>query len=248
MTTLENDRLPAAAAHRAPEPLRKVWDLPVRLVHWGLVVALAGAYVTNKLGAGYFTLHLFFGYATIILVTFRILWGFVGTRHARFAHFVEGPRGVLRYVSAVGRGRHTRYVGHNPLGALMVLTLLALVGAQAVLGLFGDDEIFNSGPLAGLVTKQQSLFFTSLHRKLFYVILAAAGLHVAAVLAHVAIKKEPLIHAMIHGSKPGGLVEPDEAITSSRGRLAFILTAAIIIVLAVALQFTPTSTADLAAF
>lgn len=247
MTTIEN-RLAAAESRNARKARRKVWDLPVRLFHWSLVVALAGAYVTNKLGASYFSLHLFFGYATITLVVFRVLWGFVGTRHARFVNFIEGPRGVLRYISAVGRGRHTRYAGHNPLGALMVLALLALLGAQAIFGLFGDDEIFNAGPLAALVTKEQSLFLTSLHRRLFYVILAAAALHVGAVLAHVAIKKEPLISAMIHGAKPADLVHPDEAIGSSRGAYALILVLALAALIAVGLQFAPTASSDIASF
>jgi cytochrome b len=248
MTTIENERLSAVATYSARKAHRKVWDWPTRLVHWGLVAALAGAYVTNKLGASYFSLHLFFGYATIVLVVFRIVWGFVGTRHARFVNFVEGPRGVLRYVSAVGRGRLTRYAGHNPLGALMVLTLLCLLGAQAAFGLFGDDEIFNTGPLAGLVSKEQSLFLTSLHRKLFYVILAAVGLHVGAVIAHVAVKKEPLIRAMISGSKPSEHVAPDEAIQTSRSALAFLLLAAITALLAVGLHFAPTPATDLASF
>ncbi|WP_457798194.1 cytochrome b/b6 domain-containing protein [Methylocystis sp. S23] len=248
MTTIENDRLSSGAAFSSKESFRKVWDWPIRLVHWGLVAALAGAYVTNKLGASYFQLHLLFGYATIVLVVFRIVWGFVGTRHARFANFVEGPRGVLRYVSAVGRGRHTRYAGHNPLGALMVLALLLLLGAQASFGLFGDDEIFNSGPLAGLVSKQQSLLLTSLHRKLFYVILAAVGLHVGAVGAHVVLKKEPLIRAMIFGSKPTALVSSDEAIGSSRGALALVLIVAIAALLFVGLQLAPAPNADFASF
>lgn len=248
MTTIENGGLSAVTPSSTRKSLRKVWDLPVRLFHWSLVAALAGAYVTNKLGASYFWLHLFFGYVTIVLVVFRIIWGFVGTRHARFVHFVEGPRGVLRYMSALGRGRQTRYVGHNPLGALMVLTLLTLLGAQAALGLFGDDEIYNAGPLAALVSKEQSLFLTSLHRKLFYVILAALALHVGAVMSHVAFKKEPLLGAMIHGAKPGKLVSPDEAIESSKVLRALFLLTSIVILLAFALQFVGAPTNDPSAY
>lgn len=248
MTTIENDRLSVAAPHSAQGTFRKVWDWPVRLFHWSLVVALVGAYVTNRLGASYFAFHLFFGYATIVLVVFRVVWGFVGTRHARFANFIEGPRGVLRYMSAIGRGRQTRYAGHNPLGALMVLALLALLAAQAVFGLFGDDEIFNAGPLATLVSKEHSLLLTSLHRRLFYVILAAIALHVGAVLSHVALKKEPLIDAMLHGSKPGKLVAPDEAIEKSNGGRALVLVTSIVILLAIALHCVPTATTELAAY
>ncbi|WP_442755744.1 cytochrome b/b6 domain-containing protein [Methylocystis sp. JAN1] len=248
MTTLENDRLSTAAAYSERGDYRKVWDWPTRFFHWSLVAALAGAYGSNKLGANYFALHLFFGYATIVLVAFRVVWGFVGTRHARFFNFVEGPMGVLRYVSAVGRGRRTRYAGHNPLGALMVLALLLLMGAQAAFGLFGDDEIFNSGPLAALVSKEHSLLLTSFHRKLFYVILAAVGLHVAAIAAHVAVKREPLVQAMIHGSKPSHLVSSEEAISSSRGGLALFLIVAIAAALLVGLQLAPAPSLELAGF
>ena len=73
-------------------PLRRVWDLPVRIVHWLLVIGIAGSYATHKLGVAYFNYHLWFGYLVVVLAAFRILWGFVGTRHARFASFLRGPR------------------------------------------------------------------------------------------------------------------------------------------------------------
>lgn len=249
MTTVEKAHVSATPARqRQATDLRKVWDWPTRLSHWGLVAAILGCYATNRLGASYFSLHLFFGYVTLILVAFRLSWGFVGTRHARFANFVEGPRGVLRYISAVGRGRQTRYAGHNPLGAVMVLSLLGLLGAQAGAGLFGNDEIFNTGPLAGLVAKETSLELTSLHRKLFYLILCAVGLHVGAVLGHVLFKGEPLIRAMITGSKPSWLVLPEEAIVSSRSVLALSLLALMAGALALGVQFAPVPEVDIAAY
>jgi cytochrome b len=248
MTTIDDDRFSATRSRGETQTYRKVWDWPTRLFHWSLVAAFAGAYVSNKLGAGYFSLHAFFGYSVIVLVIFRIIWGFVGARHARFANFVKGPRGVLHYVSAVGRGRHARYVGHNPLGALMVLVLLALLGAQAALGLFGNDEIFNTGPLAALVSKDTSLLFTSFHRKLFYVILAAIIVHVSAVLAHVVVMREPIIRAMVTGSKPSSFVPHEDSIRSSRGAIAFVLFAAIVAAFAIGLHFAPSAEVDLAAF
>jgi cytochrome b len=247
MTTLDTDDLSTRAARQAQD-FHKVWDWPTRLFHWSLVAAILGAYATNRWGASYFTAHLFFGYATIVLVVFRIVWGFVGTRHARFSSFVEGPRGVLRYVSALGRGRKTRYAGHNPLGAVMTLILLGALGAEATLGLFGDDEIFNAGPLAGLVSKDASLALTSLHRKFFYVILFAIVLHVGAVFAHVLLKGEPLIRAMLTGFKPAGLVLPEEAIVSSRGVLAVVLLTVLVSALALGLQLAPPQDIDVAGF
>lgn len=248
MTTLEHGRLAGTAPNSKAEQRRKVWDWPTRFFHWSLVIAFVGAFVTNKLGASYFTYHLWFGYAVIILVGFRIVWGFIGTRHARFASFIRGPRGVLRYVSAAGRGLRTRYAGHNPLGGLMVLTLLLALGAQATLGLFCNDEIFNTGPLASLVSKQLSLALTSLHRKTFYLIAAAVGLHIVAVLAHVAVKREPLIRAMFTGAKPNELVDPDEAIRTSKGPLAAFVMIIISVILATALHFAPQADFDLAGY
>ncbi|KAF2989130.1 cytochrome b/b6 domain-containing protein [Methylocystis sp. MJC1] len=248
MTTIENDRLSSVESYSETRTYRKVWDWPTRFFHWSLVAAFIGAYVSNKLGADYFSLHLFFGYAVIVLVTFRIVWGFIGPRHARFANFLKGPRAVLHYVSAVGSGRHTRYVGHNPLGALMVLALLASLGAQAAFGLFGDDEIYNAGPLAPFVSKEASLLLTSLHRKLFYVLVAAVIVHVTAVLAHVVVMREPIIRAMVTGHKPSHLVPAEETLRSSRGAVAFLLFIAIVATLAIGLHFAPSAQLDVAAF
>jgi cytochrome b len=248
MTALENEHISVPSTYRETGTFRRVWDWPTRLFHWGLVASILGAYISNRLGASYFSLHLFFGYATILLVGFRLIWGFVGTRHARFVNFLEGPRGVLRYLSAVGRKRHTRYAGHNPLGALMVVTLLSITGAQAMLGLFGNDEIFNLGPLAGLVSKETSLWLTSLHRGLFYIILLAVGFHVGAVLIHVFVKREPLILAMITGRKPAHIVQPEEAIGSSQTVLAILLFATLAVALIIGLDFAPPPEIDVAGF
>ncbi|HMK89564.1 MAG TPA: cytochrome b/b6 domain-containing protein [Methylocystis sp.] len=247
MTTLEtNPASPVAQAERTPH--RLVWDWPVRFFHWSLVLAFLGAFVTNKLGVKYFTLHVWCGYAVIALVAFRIFWGFLGPRHARFASFVRGPKAVLGYLYALGRGRRTRYAGHNPVGALMVLTLLALLGAQAILGLFANDEIFNVGPLAGLVSKSVSLGFTSLHRKLFYWIAGAVALHVIAVVAHVRFKGENIVLAMITGKKPAHLVRPGHAIASSRSVYAVAIFVAVAAGLTALLQLAPAADIDVAGF
>lgn len=202
----------------------KVWDLPVRIFHWALVVAIIGAFVTNRLGVAYFEYHVWFGYVVIVLVSFRVVWGLVGTRHARFSNFVRGPATTLRYAIGLARGRQQNHAGHNPLGALMVLALLGALGLQAGLGLFANDEIFNVGPLYACVSKATSLQVTSLHRKLFYWILGAIGLHVVAVAAHGALKRERLVRAMITGRKPGDTVAPGDAIRSSRTWLAVLVT------------------------
>ena len=207
----------------ASPPTHLVWDLPVRVSHWMLVAAFAGAYVTNALGVNYFRYHVWCGYAVIVLVLFRIVWGVVGTRHARFEAFVRGPRDTLRYVQSLLRGSEQRHAGHNPLGAWMLLALLLMMLTQAVTGLFGDDQIFNLGPLYGYVTAETSSRLTSLHRRLFYWIAAAAAVHIFAVLVHVFVKRENLVIAMITGRKDANRVSASDAIRTSRVWLAALL-------------------------
>jgi cytochrome b len=208
---------------RKAKTQRLVWDLPLRLVHWSLVVSFVGAFVTNRLGVAWFDWHVRFGYAVLALVLFRVMWGFVGAKHARFASFVRSPAMTLSYARRLARGDVPSYVGHNPLGALMVVALLLGLGIQASMGLFANDEIFNTGPLAGAVTKETSLALTSLHRRGFLLLAIAAGIHVLAVLVHIFVKRENLVRAMITGRKPRELVRADDEIPSSRLRLAAAL-------------------------
>lgn len=215
-----------------PVTTRRVWDIPVRIFHWLLVLAFIGAYITNRAGVEYFKYHLWCGYTVVVLVCFRIVWGLVGTRHARFWNFVRGPVHTLRYALELLRGTETHYAGHNPLGAIMVLVLLATLLLQSLTGLFSNDEIFNFGPLYGYISNELSLKLTSLHRILFYWILGAVALHILAVIAHRVIKGENLVSAMFTGSKPADHVKPQDEIKSSRLWLALFVLAAVIAILA----------------
>jgi cytochrome b len=227
---------------------RLVWDLPLRLVHWSLVVSFIGAFVTNRLGVAWFDWHVRFGYAVLALVVFRVMWGFVGAKHARFANFVRSPAMTLSYARRLVRGDVPSYVGHNPLGALMVVALLLGLGTQAGVGLFANDEIFNSGPLAGMVTKETSLALTSLHRRGFYLLAIAAVVHVAAVLVHVLVKRENIVRAMITGTKPRELVDAEDEISSSRLRLAAALMLLVAAIFLAASSFVTTVEVSLDAF
>ena len=221
------------------ETERQVWDLPVRIFHWSLVLAVVAAFVTNKLGVRYFKYHVWAGYAVIVLVGFRLVWGLVGTRHARFWNFLHGPSETLTYARDIVAGKDRHYPGHNPLGALMVLALLGALGLQAVFGLFGNDEIFNAGPLAGAVSKNLSLTLTSIHRQLFYWLAAGVALHVLAVVAHKVFRNENLARAMVTGRKPAEVVPPQEAIHSSKIWLAVVLAEAVAIALALVIAHAP---------
>ncbi|WP_296707274.1 cytochrome b/b6 domain-containing protein [Rhodoblastus sp.] len=248
MTSYEESLNSVSTAQEPAVAERQVWDLPVRIFHWSLVAAIVTAFVTNRLGVAYFKYHVWSGYAVIVLVAFRIVWGLVGTRHALFRNFLRGPSETLAYVRDLAAGKDAHYPGHNPLGALMVLTLLGALAAQAVLGLFGNDEIFNVGPLVGYVTKDFSLEATSIHRKLFYWLAGAVALHVLAVIGHKIFKNENLARAMITGRKPQHVVPSGEAIRGSRTWLAVLLVVGLAAILVVIVTHAPSAAADAAEF
>jgi cytochrome b len=174
----------------------RVWDLPVRLVHWLMVLSVGGAWWTAETGR--MDWHQYCGYALLALVSFRIYWGFLGSSTARFSQFVRGPRQIVSYL----KGRRAHVPGHNPLGALSVVALLALLLTQVVLGLFTVDvDGIESGPLSTYVSFDAGRFAADWHDKLFDVLLWLIGLHVAAVLYYVIIRKENLIGPMLSGKR-----------------------------------------------
>ena len=222
----------------------KIWDLPVRVFHWSLVILFIAAYVTNYLGPSYFSYHLWCGYAVIVLVSFRIVWGLVGTYHARFINFLRDPFSTAKYAFSVFRKKDEHHLGHNPLGAVMVIILLVAILLQAITGLFTNDEIFNLGPLYAYVSDELSLELTSVHRQLFYWILGAIGLHIAAVLFHVFFKRDNIIKAMFTGEKDVHDAKDIKPIKSSRIWLAIIIIVVLAIALAWVISTAPEAVVD----
>jgi cytochrome b len=215
----------------ANEPAALVWDWPVRVFHWLLAAAITVSFATHYLGIEWFDWHRRAGYVALVLVAFRIAWGFVGPRYSRFASFVRGPRAMLDYV----RGRGPRpEAGHNPLGAVSVLVFLAVVGAQAATGLFANDEIMNSGPFYGWVDHETSNRLTGWHELGSNLLLGLIALHLVAVAWHDVARRAGLVRAMWTGRKPGA-----QGIASSRGMLALAIVAALGIALALALRAAP---------
>jgi cytochrome b len=217
---------------------RLVWDLPTRVTHWGLVLAVAGCWATHYAGIEWFGWHRRLGYTVLVLAVFRVAWGFVGTRHARFAVFLRGPRALLAYLR--DRGRAT--VGHNPLGGLSVLALLVLLLLQAATGLFANDEIMNMGPFYGWIAPELSNRITSLHRASSDWLLVLIGLHLAAVAFYVRCRRQALVRAMITGRKPAADVPAAEAIAGSRMLLAVVIVAVLAVLLALAVRAAPEGT------
>jgi cytochrome b len=225
-------------AGEAGAAARMVWDLPLRAAHWLLVLTVAGAWATHYAGTRWFTWHRWFGYATLVLVAFRITWGFIGTRHARFAAFVRGPAGLVEYL----RTRPSRAApGHNPLGALSVLAMLAALLFQAATGLFANDEIASAGPFYGWVAPVTSNRITGLHEVNSNLVLGLLVLHLCAIAWYVRMLGRPLVRAMLTGRKPASEVPPAEAIEGSRVLLALAVVAALAIALALAVRAAPDS-------
>jgi cytochrome b len=177
----------------------KVWDAPVRIFHWLLVLLLIFQYVTVK--ASYMTWHMYGGYTILALLLFRIIWGFVGSTHARFGDFLYGPGAMFAYIRTLPRREAAKFAGHNPLGGLSVLLMLLAVLVQAVTGLFANDDVLTEGPLVQWIAKETSDWITTIHRYNFYVILGLAAAHVLAVLYYLFYKSENLVKAMFTGYK-----------------------------------------------
>ncbi|WP_338617960.1 cytochrome b/b6 domain-containing protein [Pigmentiphaga sp. CHJ604] len=210
-----------------PNPSKiRVWDLPTRLFHWLLVICVAGAFATIKAGGLWTEYHLLFGYAVLGLILFRIVWGFVGSSHARFACFVRGPRAIAAYLG----GTMPRTPGHNPLGALSVVAMILLLGYQAVTGLFANDDIFTEGPLAGLVGKDWSDRLTGLHKLDELPILILVGLHLLAIIWYRVAKKQKLTRAMVTGDAPAEefTAGADSARDTAGTRLLALVIAAVV--------------------
>ena len=174
-----------------PEPL---WDLPVRVFHWSLAVLVVAAVTSVSLGA--MQVHEACGLSILVLVAARIVWGFVGSTHARFTNFVRGPRAVLAYL----RGSRAPGEGHSPAGGWSVLAMLALLLVQAGTGLFNEDDVAFSGPLAHLVGSKLRGAIGELHEMNFLLLGALVALHVLTVLQYRR-RGHDLIRPMLDGGR-----------------------------------------------
>lgn len=178
-----------------------VWDIPVRLFHWALATSILFLFITAQIGGNAMEWHKKIGFFVIGLIAFRVVWGFVGTYHARFENFVRAPVTVITYAKNLFKNDGEHYLGHNPMGALSVVALLTVVGFQTVTGLFSNDDIMLEGPYASLVSKVVSDKITKLHQLNSDLILVLVGLHLAAIAFYAVFKKEQLIEAMLTGKK-----------------------------------------------
>jgi cytochrome b len=181
-----------------------LWDWPTRLFHWLLVACVGLAWWSGEQAD--FERHSFVGYTVIVMVAFRITWGFIGSKHSRFSDFVVGPARVRDYV----RGSEGHSNGHNPLGGWSVLVLLSLLLLQAFSGLFNTDDLLFDGPFYFWAEVGFRDAMGVVHEQTFYLLMAFITLHLVAVAYAQWRKRQPLVQAMVKGWAEGrtGLTAP----------------------------------------
>ena len=217
----------------APQRYR-VWDLPTRLSHWAIALL-----VTVQFGSGLFGVlpmdwHLWCGYALLVALLFRVVWGFVGSSSARFGRFVRGPGAVAAYARRLFDPSPSRWPGHNPLGGWSIVLMLALALAQSLTGLF-SESIDLAGPLAASVDRATSRAAGDWHGWLYWPLLLLVLLHIGAGLFHLLHKRENLI-APIFGDGRLPLDDDPAFVFAGPGRALLVLAAALAVVAALVMQ------------
>jgi cytochrome b len=203
----------------------QVWDLPLRIFHWLLALSVTASIVTGEIGGNLIDWHGRIGVLILGLLVFRIIWGFVGSTHARFANFFPTPAKIAAYLKGQWQGP-----GHNPLGALSVLALLGVLATLVGAGLFANDDIAFQGPLFSLVDKSLSDKLSAVHALAFKVLAVLLILHVAAIVFYARVKKRNLLVPMLTGKK---VVPKEHAAPAARAgalRFAVALTLAGVVV------------------
>jgi cytochrome b len=173
-----------------------IWDWPLRLFHWLLVITVVGSYITGKLGGSWTDWHGRLGGLALGLIIFRVIWGFIGTTHARFANFFPTFPRLVAYFKG-----HWQGVGHNPAGAIAVFALLAALISLVATGVFANDDIAFNGPLYNLIDKDLSDKLTGWHLRLVNVLLVLVAVHISAIVFYQKVKKTNLVIAMLTGKK-----------------------------------------------
>jgi cytochrome b len=203
------DAAVTSSTSAAPVPKVLIWDAPVRVFHWLMVLSFAGAYLTAE-SERWRLMHVTLGYTMAGLVAFRLLWGLIGTRHARFSSFVQGPGAIARYLRSLVRGRPEHHSGHNPAGALAIVALLTMTLLVAATGWATYNEVV--------------AWSEDLHEGVASVMLAIVGVHVLAVVLASWLHRSNLIGAMVTGRRLGS---PEEGVRSAWRSVALLMLVAV---------------------
>lgn len=176
----------------------RVWDWTLRLVHWSFPVLMFLLWFSQK--EGHLDRHFLFAQILTGVIFYRLIWGFIGTPYAKFRHFIYSPKNIVRYGKAFFTGKKPFYLGHNPLGALMVFGLLAAMALQLVSGLFVSDDFLYDGPYHNLVSRDFSGLMAYVHQNFFDILLIMIVLHILAVVVY-RLRGENLVKPMLTGKK-----------------------------------------------
>jgi cytochrome b len=200
-----------------------IWDLPLRLFHWGLVIAVIGAIASAKNGFTFW--HEKMGLTILGLLGFRIIWGFAGSYHARFVNFMVGPHRVVSYLKARFAGGRGHEPGHAPTGAYATLALIVVLAVMASLGTMANDDILYEGPLASYVGEfsDDATKYHHLMEKLVFLVIA---LHLLAMIVYRYILKISLVPAMVHGGHDASRPRPSPAVQIGGVILLLVMVAA----------------------
>jgi cytochrome b len=186
---------------RMPDGYRRVriWDLPTRVFHWGIVVLIGASWLTQH--EEWMTLHFLAGYTMLAALAFRVIWGLIGSDTARFARFLRSPIAVIRHLRRILERAPDTEAGHNATGGWMVMVLLVLLAVQVGTGLCANDEVSVQGPLADAVGSDTSDWLSHIHAVNFRLIELVVVLHVLAIATYRLVKGHRLLRAMITGDK-----------------------------------------------
>ncbi|MFD1794359.1 cytochrome B [Paracoccus aurantiacus] len=180
----------------------KLWDPLLRGFHWLLAFFVISAWLLGNYGPTSMKWHFWCGYAVTFLLGFRLIWGFIGPAPARFSHFLRGPASIRRYMSHMFLREPSYWPGHNPLGALSVIAMLAALVAQVLTGMMSESENFvDAGPLAGYVSSATSDAAKNYHEFGANLLLILVLLHIAVIVFYRVWKREDLVGPMVHGRK-----------------------------------------------
>lgn len=184
-----------SGSHSSPV---KVWDWSIRIFHWCLPVLL---FLLWYSAGDDMDQHMLLAQVLLALLSYRIIWGVIGTPYARFSHFIYHPKHIIQYLLASIKPNKPIYLSHNPVGGIMVLVLLATLLFQLTTGLYATDDIFYNGPLYMYASGATTDLMTFLHKKWFYYgILLIVAMHILAIVLYK-IRGEGLVKAMITGHK-----------------------------------------------
>ena len=180
----------------------KLWDPLLRGFHWLLAFFVIAAWLLGNYGPTRMTLHFWCGYAVTFLLAFRLIWGFVGPPPARFSHFLRGPGAVRGYMNHMFLREPSYWPGHNPLGALSVIAMLAALVAQVLSGMMTESENFiDAGPLVGYVSSATAKAAKNYHDLGANLLLLLVLMHIGVILFYRFWKRENLVGPMVHGRK-----------------------------------------------